>query len=117
MGTRTEVRCPDPTCNPYLAFAMMLNSGLDGIKNDLPVPDPVNVDIFEMTAEEKVEAGIASLPANLQEAIHELRANPIAKEALGPHILEKYIEGKEKEWDSFRTAVTDWELDNYLSRY
>jgi glutamine synthetase len=117
MGTRTEVRCPDPTCNPYLAFAMMLNSGLDGIKNDLPVPDPVNVDIFEMTAEEKVEAGIASLPANLHEAIHELRANPIAKEALGPHILEKYIEGKEKEWDSFRTAVTDWELDNYLSRY
>ncbi len=117
MGTRTEVRCPDPTCNPYLAFAMMLNSGLDGIKNDLPVPDPVNVDIFEMTAEEKVEAGIASLPANLHEAIHELGANPIAKEALGPHILEKYIEGKEKEWDSFRTAVTDWELDNYLSRY
>jgi glutamine synthetase len=117
MGTRTEVRCPDPTCNPYLAFAMMLNSGLDGIKNDLPVPDPVNVDIFEMTAEEKVEAGIASLPANLLEAIHELRANPIAKEALGTHILEKYIEGKEKEWDSFRTAVTDWELDNYLSRY
>lgn len=117
MGTRTEVRCPDPTCNPYLAFAMMLNSGLDGIKNDLPVPDPVNVDIFEMTAEEKVEAGIASLPANLHEAIHELRANPIAKEALGSHILEKYIEGKEKEWDSFRTAVTDWELDNYLSRY
>ena len=70
-----------------------------------------------MTAEEKVEAGIASLPANLHEAIHELRANPIAKEALGSHILEKYIEGKEKEWDSFRTAVTDWELDNYLSRY
>jgi len=117
MGTRTEVRCPDPTCNPYLAFAMMLNSGLDGIKNDLPVPDPVNVDIFEMTAEEKVEAGIASLPANLHEAIHELRANPISKDALGAHILEKYIEGKEKEWDSFRTAVTDWELDNYLSRY
>lgn len=117
MGTRTEVRCPDPTCNPYLAFAMMLNSGLDGIKNDLPVPDPVNVDIFEMTADEKVEAGIASLPANLHEAIQELRANPIAAEALGPHILEKYIEGKEKEWDSFRMAVTDWELDNYLSRY
>ncbi len=117
MGTRTEVRCPDPTCNPYLAFAMMLNSGLDGIKNDLPVPDPVNVDIFEMTASERVEAGIASLPANLHEAIMELMANPIAGEALGPHILEKYVEGKEKEWDAFRTAVTDWELKNYLSRY
>lgn len=117
MGTRTEVRCPDPTCNPYLAFAMMLNSGLDGIKNDLPVPDPINVDIFEMTADEKVEAGIASLPANLHEAIMELKANPIATESLGSHILEKYVEGKEKEWDAFRTAVTDWELKNYLSRY
>ena len=117
LGTRTEVRCPDPTCNPYLAFAMMLNSGLDGIKNNLPVPDSVNVDIFEMTAAEKKEAGIASLPANLHEAIQKLKANPIAKESLGSHILEKYIEGKEKEWDAFRTAVTDWELDSYLSRY
>ncbi len=117
MGTRTEVRCPDPTCNPYLAFAMMLNSGLDGIKNNLPVPPSVNVDIFEMTAAEKVEAGIASLPANLLEAIQELKANPIAKESLGEHILGKYVEGKEKEWDAFRTAVTDWELDNYLSKY
>ena len=117
LGTRTEVRCPDPTCNPYLAFAMMLNSGLDGVKNNLPVPDSVNVDIFEMTAAEKEEAGIASLPANLHEAIQELKANPIAKDALGAHILGKYIEGKEKEWDTFRMAVTDWELDNYLSRY
>ena len=117
MGTRTEVRCPDPTCNPYLAFAIMLNSGLDGITNNLPVPDPVNVDIFEMTAEEKVEAGIASLPTNLLEAIQVLKANPIAKEALGEHIFAKYIEGKEKEWDSFRTAVTDWELDHYLNNY
>jgi len=117
MGTRTEVRCPDPTCNPYLAFAMMLNSGLDGIKNNLPVPDSVNVDIFEMTPEEKEEAGIASLPANLYEAIQKLKANPIAVESLGQHILEKYIEGKEKEWDAFRIAVTDWELDHYLSRY
>ncbi len=117
MGTRTEVRCPDPTCNPYLAFAMMLNSGLDGIKNNLPVPPSVNVDIFEMTAAEKVEAGIASLPANLLEAIQVLKDNPIAKESLGEHILGKYIEGKEKEWDAFRTAVTDWELDNYLSKY
>jgi len=117
LGTRTEVRCPDPTCNPYLAFAMMLNSGLDGIKNNLPVPDPVNVDIFEMTPAEKEEAGIASLPANLYEAIQKLKANPIATESLGTHILEKYIEGKEKEWDAFRTAVTDWELDTYLSRY
>ena len=117
MGTRTEVRCPDPACNPYLAFAMMLGAGLDGIKNDLPVPDAVNADIFEMTAAEKKEAGIASLPANLYEAVQELKASPIALEALGPHILEKYIEGKEQEWDSFRIAITDWEHNTYLSRY
>lgn len=117
MGTRTEVRCPDPACNPYLAFAMMLGAGLDGIKNDLPVPDAVNADIFEMTAAEKKEAGIASLPANLYEAVQELKASPIALDALGPHILEKYIEGKEQEWDSFRIAITDWEHKTYLSRY
>ena len=117
MGTRTEVRCPDPACNPYLAFAMMLGAGLDGIKNDLPVPDAVNADIFEMTAAEKKEAGIASLPANLYEAVQELKASPIALEALGPHILAKYIEGKEQEWDSFRIAITDWEHKTYLSRY
>ena len=117
LGTRTEVRCPDPTCNPYLAFAMMLCSGLDGVKNNLTAPPATNEDIFEMTPAEKEAAGIASLPANLQEALEALKENPIAKEALGEHILAKYIEGKEQEWDSFRTAVTDWEVNNYLVKY
>ncbi|WP_028317231.1 type I glutamate--ammonia ligase [Desulfobulbus elongatus] len=117
LGTRTEVRCPDPTCNPYLAFAMMLNSGLDGVKNNLAPPPSTDVDIFEMTAAEKVAAGIASMPANLYEAVQELKANPIARETLGSHIFEKYIEGKEKEWDEYRIAVTDWELNTYLRRY
>jgi len=70
-----------------------------------------------MTAAEKEAAGIASLPANLEEAVNALKANPIAKEALGEHIFTKYIEGKEKEWDDYRTAVTDWELENYLDNY
>ena len=117
LGTRTEVRCPDPTCNPYLAFAMMLNSGLDGVKNKLAAPPSVNVDIFKMTPAEKDAAGIDSLPANLEEAIIALKENPIAEEALGAHILEKYIEGKTKEWDSYRTAVTDWEIKNYMKNY
>jgi len=117
MGTRTEVRCPDPTCNPYLAFAMMLSSGLDGIKNNLQAPDSVDQDIFAMTPAEKDAAGIDSLPASLQEAVEALKENPIAKEALGEHIFTKYVEGKEKEWDDYRTAVTDWELENYLSNY
>lgn len=117
MGTRTEVRCPDPSCNPYLAFAMMLSAGLDGVKNNLEAPPSVDLDIFEMTPAEKEAAGIDSLPANLIEAVEEFKANPISKEALGEHIFEKYAEGKEKEWDSFRTAVTDWELQNYLDNY
>jgi glutamine synthetase len=117
LGTRTEVRCPDPACNPYLAFAMMLSSGLDGVRNDLEAPNSVDQDIFSMTAAEKEAAGIDSLPANLKEAVEILKANPIAKEALGEHIFEKFVRGKEKEWDSYRTAVTDWELKNYLSNY
>lgn len=117
MGTRTEVRCPDPTCNPYLALAMMLSSGLDGVKNNLDAPPSTDQDIFAMTAAEKEAAGIESLPANLKEALDALKVNPIAQEALGEHILTKYIEGKEKEWDSFRTAVTDWEINSYISNY
>ncbi|MGX9727897.1 MAG: type I glutamate--ammonia ligase [Candidatus Electronema sp. VV] len=117
LGTRTEVRCPDPACNPYLAFAMMLNSGLDGIKNNLQAPPPVNHDIFEMTAQEKEAAGIASLPGSLKEAIEALKANPLAKATLGEHILKNYIENKEKEWDDYRIAITDWEIKRYLSNY
>ena len=117
LGTRTEVRCPDPTCNPYLALAMMLNSGLDGVKNKLEAPASVDLDIFKMTPDEKEAAGIDSLPANLEEAVIALEENPIAREALGDHILEKYIEGKENEWDDYRTAVTDWELKTYMKNY
>jgi glutamine synthetase len=117
LGTRTEVRCPDPACNPYLAFAMMLNSGLDGIKNNLQAPPPVNHDIFEMTAQEKTAAGIASLPGSLKEALEALKANPLAKATLGEHILKNYIENKEKEWDDYRIAITDWEIKRYLSNY
>lgn len=117
LGTRTEVRCPDPTCNPYLALAMMLNSGLDGVKNKLEAPPSVNVDIFKMTPAEKDAAGIDSLPANLEEALTALKENPIARDTLGAHILEKYIEGKTQEWDSYRTAVTDWETENYMKNY
>ncbi len=117
MSTRTEIRSPDPACNPYLALALMLNSGLDGVKNKLTPPDSVDKDIFEMTDAEMAEEGITVLPGSLQEAIEELKTNAIAKETLGEHIFEKYIEAKEKEWDSFRTCVTQWELDNYLSVY
>lgn len=117
LGTRVEVRNPDPTCNPYLAVAMMLNSGLDGIRNKLTPPSSVDVNIFAMTPDEKEVAGIPSLPGTLAEALDELEASPIAKETLGNHIFEKYIGGKRKEWDNYRTAITSWELENYLNLY
>lgn len=117
ISTRVEVRCPDPTCNPYLALAMQLNSGLDGVKNKLKPAASVDKDIFEMTPAQMEEEGIVVMPANLKEAVDALKANPIAQDTLGPHIFEKYVEAKEKEWDSFRTTVTEWELEEYLAIY
>ena len=117
LGTRVEVRCPDPTCNPYLAFAMMLNCGLDGIKNNLETPPSVNVNIFDMTPAEKDAAGIDSMPASLEEALDAFEENQIARETLGEHIFEKYVAHKRTEWDKYRIAVTDWELEEYLSAY
>jgi len=117
LGTRVEVRCPDPTCNPYLAFAMMLNCGLDGIKNNLTPPPSTDVNIYQMTPAQKRKAKIANMPASLQEALGELKKNPISKATLGEHIYEKYVIAKEAEWDAYRISVTDWELDNYLKNY
>ena len=117
LGTRTEIRCPDPTCNPYLALAMMLNSGLDGVKNKMTPPPSVDKDIFKMTPAEMDDAGIQVMPGSLEEALEEFKKNPIAEATLGSHIFHKYIEAKEDEWDRYRTAVTDWELDEYLDVY
>jgi glutamine synthetase len=117
LSTRTEVRCPDPTCNPYLAFAMMVNCGLDGIKNDLAPPAAVDKDIYEMSSGEMDDEGIVVMPASLQEALDEFKANPISKETLGEHIFEKYVEAKTAEWDSYRTTVTEWEVAEYLKIY
>ena len=117
MSTRTELRNPDPACNPYLAFAAMLSAGLDGIKNELPPPPQTTADLYKMNDEERRREGIKSLPVNLREALECLKASRVMRDALGPHIFDKYIEGKEHEWDSYRTAVTDWEIDNYLSRF
>ncbi|OGQ96549.1 MAG: type I glutamate--ammonia ligase [Deltaproteobacteria bacterium RIFOXYD12_FULL_57_12] len=117
MGTRIEVRCPDPTCNPYLAFAMMLNAGLEGIKNKMTPPPSTDVNIYRMTAVEKKKSKISSMPSSLLEALAEFKKNPLAGETLGPHIYEKYVLGKEAEWDHYRISVTDWELNEYLKVY
>ena len=95
----------------------MLGAGLDGIANNLETPAPTNADLYEMTAREKVEAGIDSLPASLHEALESLKTSAVMKKALGPHIFNKYVEGKEREWDAYRTAITDWEIKNYLCNF
>jgi len=117
QATRCEVRCPDPSCNPYLAFALMLKAGLDGIKNNLTPPNPVEEDVYHFTDEDLKEKNIATLPATLAEALEAMKADPLVKETLGTHTFEKYIEAKQSEWDEFRLYVSQWELDKYLEVY
>jgi len=116
-GTRVELRCPDPSSNPYLVLAVLLQAGLDGSKNNLEVPEEIVANIFKMDDEERKAAGIENLPNNLYEAVNFMKESELAKKALGEHIYENYIEGKEAEWDDYRTKVHDWELENYLDRY
>jgi len=116
-GTRVEVRCPDPACNPYLSIALMLASGLDGIKNNLTPPPAVNRNIFKMTEAEMAELGVSSLPGNLYDALQTYKSDALVKETLGDHIFNTYYDFKIAEWDSFRTAVHPWEVEQYLTRY
>lgn len=113
-GTRIEFRAPDPMCNPYLAFTVMLAAGLDGVKRKGGAPEPVEKNIFKMSEAQKKAEGIESVPASLKAALEELENNTVLKEALGKHIYENFIEIKTAEWDSYRTAVTDWETKKYL---
>ncbi|WP_096184197.1 type I glutamate--ammonia ligase [Effusibacillus lacus] len=117
LSTRIEVRNPDPACNPYLALAVMLKAGLDGIKNELPLQDAVNRNIYVMNEAEREKAGIHSLPASLKEAVEELLADDVMRSALGEHALTHFVEAKLIEWDMFRTAVHEWERDQYLTTY
>ena len=113
-ATRIEYRSPDPSCNPYLAFAVMLAAGLKGIEGKYPLAEPVEHDVYEMDEKARAKAGIVSLPGNLFEALQEVRKSTLVSEALGDHIFNKFIENKVKEWDLYRTHVTDFELKRYL---
>lgn len=117
LSTRIEVRNPDPAANPYLALAVMLKAGLDGIKNNLPLPAPVDRNIYVMTEEELIEEGIPNLPANLKESLDEMLRSELVAEALGEHALTHFYELKAIEWDMFRTQVHQWERDQYISLY
>ncbi|MCF8053753.1 MAG: glutamine synthetase family protein [Deltaproteobacteria bacterium] len=113
-ATRIEFRSPDPACNPYLAFALMLAAGLKGIEGKLPLPAPFEEDIFEMDAKSRQAAGIISLPGSLFEATELLSKSSLVKETLGEHIFDKFVENKRIEWDLYRTHISQYELDRYL---
>ncbi|MCC8016139.1 MAG: type I glutamate--ammonia ligase [Clostridiales bacterium] len=115
-GTRVELRCPDPTCNPYLEMALCLAAGLDGIKNKLEAPAPVDYNVFERTMEELQEAKIDCLPGSLEEAIYAAEADPFIRETLGKHVFNAYIGGKKCEWDEYRTQISQWEINRYLKK-
>lgn len=114
VATRVELRSPDPACNPYLAFAVMLAAGLKGIEEGYPLPAPVEEDIYEMSVKERSEYRIESLPGSLGEAVALMEKSTLVKEALGEHIFTKFIENKKKEWDDYRIRVTEYEINKYL---
>ncbi len=116
-STRIEMRNPDPAANPYLAIAVMLKAGLDGIKNKLEPPKPVNSNIYHMDEATRKELGIASLPGSLAEAIECLENDPVILDALGEHVASRYIEAKKLDWDRYRIQVTQWELNEYLTKF
>ena len=113
-ATRVELRSPDPACNPYLAFAVMLWAGLDGIERGLTLPDDVTDNIYEMSDDQRAAYGIDSLPESLNEAINEMEKSALIREALGDQVFEWFIRNKRVEWHDYRTRVTEWERDSYL---
>jgi len=113
-ATRIEFRSPDPSCNPYLAFAVMLGAGLEGIEKKYELPDPIEEDIFEMNPGERRAHGITDLPGNLYAAILEAEKSELVKKILGEHVFNKFIENKKIEWDRYRTHVSQFEIDRYL---
>ncbi|TGC09763.1 type I glutamate--ammonia ligase [Methanolobus halotolerans] len=115
LGTRVELRCPDPACNPYLAFAAMLSAGLDGIKKEMEPPASTDVNIFKLTEEDRAARGIESLPGDLKEAIDLMAGSEFVKGVVGKHVFENYLTAKNAQWDDYKAQVHQWELDTYLS--
>jgi len=116
-STRVELRCPDPSCNPYLAFAVMLRAGLDGIERGLEPPPISNEDLYHLDDAGRRTRGLDTLPGSLGEALKELERDELLREALGGHIYQRFIEAKTIEWNEYRTHVSDWELGRYLPIY
>jgi len=116
-STRIELRSPDPSTNPYLALAVILAAGLDGVKNNLTPPDAVNGNIYKMSVEDRSRQKVESLPSCLEDAVKELEKDSFILNVLGPHISEKYIKAKKLECREYNTRVSQWEIDRYLKKY
>jgi glutamine synthetase len=114
QSVRAELRCPDPSCNPYLAFAVMLQAGLDGIERKLEPPAPVDEDVYCFDNTRLNASSIATLPGSLGEALQKMAGSDLLRRALGEHTITYYLRAKGQEWDAYRIAVTDWELGRYL---
>ncbi|NMC27630.1 MAG: type I glutamate--ammonia ligase [Syntrophomonadaceae bacterium] len=117
IGTRIEIRNPDPACNPYLGLAVILKAGLDGILSGLRPPASVDQNIYEMDLAERMKSGILSLPENLYDAIKELSQDHLIREALGGHVYERFMLAKTQEWESYSARVYNWEVDEYLEKF
>lgn len=117
MGTRLELRSVDPMTNPYLALAVLLEAGLDGIKNKIEAPAPIETNIYGMSAEDRQAAGIIDLPSTLHNALKALEKSDVVRKALGDHIYTNFLEAKKIEWASYATFVSQWEIDTYLDTY
>ena len=116
-SVRMELRCPDPSTNPYLAFACMLAAGLDGIERKLTPPEPVEENLYHFDAAKLESRKIKQLPGTLREALDELEADAVIREALGEHVFERFVEAKTEEWNEYRTQVSSWEVDRYLEAF
>jgi glutamine synthetase len=116
-ASRIEARFPDPSCNPYLAFAALISAGLDGIERGLDCPDPIRENIYEFDEETREEHGIETLPGNLGEAVDALQADEVIQDALGEHVYPKFVEAKETEHTEYRVQVSEWETDRYLETF
>lgn len=114
QSTRVELRCPDPSCNPYLTLAVCLAAGLDGIERGLVPPEEVTENIFSMDARTRADNGIDNLPGTLFEALELMKRDPLMADTLGPHAYESFLAGKYHEWDTYRTQVTEWEIEQYM---
>lgn len=113
-GTRVEIRSVDPSANPYLAMSAILASGLEGIEKKLDCKDRVYINLYKLSRKERESMGIENLPENLKDALKALKSNDVVQEALGSHVIDKFVSAKTKEWDDFRTSVTEWEIKKYL---